>query len=179
MFYTFASYLRLMLPFMYLIGTWRLSDWRNWKKFYPTILFIISVDFFISNLMHEYPLWTFHGALIIPNHTIADFMITFTGFPQIILIYLSRYPYHSKWYRQVVYIAIWVILEVIIESVFMFTNLISYHHGWNFGWSCLVWVFMFIGLRLHHTKPMWAWTLCFICTAFLILHFHIPITKFR
>ncbi|MFL6562333.1 MAG: CBO0543 family protein, partial [Bacillus sp. (in: firmicutes)] len=142
MFHTIVSYLRLIIPFIYLIGSWRLSDWRNWKKYYPTILFIISVDFFISILMYDYPLWTFHGSLIIPNHTIADFIIAFTTFSQIVLIYLSRYPYHSKWYRQIVYLALWVIFEVIIEGIFLFSNLISYHHGWNFGWSSVVWVFM-------------------------------------
>ncbi|WP_051633563.1 CBO0543 family protein [Bacillus sp. UNC41MFS5] len=179
MLHTVVSYLRLGLPIVYMIGTWRFADWRNWEKYYPTILFIIAVDFFITVLMSEYPLWTFQGSLIVPNHTIADFMLTFITFPNLTLLYLSLYPYQSHWPKQVLYIGIWFIIEVITEYLFLSAKLISYTHGWNFGWSCLVWLFMFIGLRLHHARPLWAWVLCFMCSAFLILYFHIPVTKFR
>jgi hypothetical protein len=179
MLHTIASYLRLAFPFILLIGVWRFGDWKNWKKYYPTILFIISVDFFISILTYEYPLWTFHGAILIPNHTITDFLIAFTGLSQMALIYLSRYPYKSEWYRQLVYVALWASSYILIEFIFMFAKLITYNHGWNIGWSILVWFFVFIGLRLHYTKPLWAWLLCFLCTAFMIIYFHIPISKLK
>ena len=179
MLHTAISYLRVVLPFIYMIGFWRFGDWSNWKKYYPTILFIISVDFFISILMYEHPLWTFRGSLFIPNHTIADFILTFLSFPSLTLVYLSLYPYQSSWTKQVLYLSLWFGFMVFMEVLFLFAKLISYNHGWNFGWSCVVWLFLFIGLRLHHTRPLWAWLLCFLCTAFLILYFHIPVTKFR
>jgi hypothetical protein len=179
MLHTIISYLRLVFPFILLIGVWRFGDWKNWKKYYPTILFIICVDFFISILTYEYPLWTFQRSLLIPNHTITDFFITFTSFTQMVLIYLSRYPYKSRWYWQLVYVVLWVIFFSLIEIIFKFAKLITYDHGWNIGWSILIWLFIFSGLRLHHTKPLWAWLLCFSCTAFLIIYFHIPITKLR
>ena len=179
MLHTIVSYIRMAFPFLYLIGTWRFGDWKNWKKYYPTILFLISVDFFISILIYDYPLWTLEGSFIFPNHTIIDFMMTLVCFPQMVLIYLSRFPYKSEWVKQLLYVTIWIITYIIIEMIFMSAKLISYHHGWNMWWSFLVWIFMFMGLRLHHTKPLWAWLLCFVCTAFLIIYFHIPITKFR
>jgi hypothetical protein len=111
--------------------------------------------------------------------TIQDYMLTFTCFAPMVLIYLSRYPYKSNWYMQIIYITFWGIFQWILESIFMFAKLISYHNGWNIGWSFLVWIFMFIGLRLHHTKPLWAWALCFASTAFMIVYFHIPISKFK
>jgi hypothetical protein len=179
MLHTVAAYFRMVVPFLYLIGSWRFGDWRNWKKYYPTALYIVCVDFFVSLIMYDYPLWTFHGALLIPNHTVADFLISMTVFTQIAFIYLSNYPFYYQWYKQVIYIAFWVIFEVVSESIFMHAKLITYDHGWNFGWSILVWVFMFIGLRLHQTKPLLAWLLCFAGVAFLILYFHIPITEYR
>ncbi|PLS04263.1 CBO0543 family protein [Neobacillus cucumis] len=179
MLHTVISYFRMALPLIYITATWKFADWRNWKKYYPSILFIVSVDFFISVLMYEYPLWTFRGSLMVPNHTIADFIIAFITFPNLTLLYLSMFPYKLHWFKQFVYIAVWVIIEVMLESLFMFAKLISYHHGWGFGWSCIVWIFLFIGLRLHQTRPLWAWVLCFVCTAFLILYFHIPVTTFR
>lgn len=129
--------------------------------------------------MYEYPLWTFRSSLIIPNHTIADFFLTFIMFPNLTLLYLSLYPFQSHWPKQVFYIGSWFIVEVVLEYLFMNAKLITYDHGWSFGWSCLVWLFLFIGLRLHHTRPLWAWVLCFVYTAFLILYFHIPVTKYR
>jgi hypothetical protein len=109
MLHTIASYIRMAVPIILFIGVWRFGAWKNWGKYYPTILFIISVDFFISILTYEYPLWTFHGSLLIPNHTINDFVIAFTGYSQMVLIYLSRYPYKSEWYKQLVYVALWAI----------------------------------------------------------------------
>ena len=163
MLHTVVSYLRMVLPFIYIICTWRFADWRNWRKYYPTILFIISVDFFISVLMYEYPLWTFRGSLIITNHTIADFFLTFIMFPNLTLLYLSLYPYQSHLPKQALYIGSWFIFEVMMEYLFRSANLISYTHGWNYGWSCVVWLFLFIGLRLHHTRPLWAWVRFALC----------------
>ncbi|WP_396897317.1 CBO0543 family protein [Neobacillus bataviensis] len=179
MLHTIVSYVRLFLPIFYAIGAWKFGDWRHWKKYYPTILFIISVDFFISIIMYRYPLWTFRKSFFNPNHTIFDFIVAFTFFAPIVLIFLSRYPYKSMWYKQVLYISAWVIFEVFIEAMIFSAKLITYHNGWNFWWSSVVWVFLFFGVRLHHTRPLWAWLVCFVCTAFLIIYFHIPITKFR
>ncbi|WP_442862491.1 CBO0543 family protein [Bacillus sp. USDA818B3_A] len=179
MLHTIISYLRLFLPVLYIFAAWKVGDWRHWKKYYPTMLFIISVDFFISIIMYRFPLWTFNKSFFNPNHTIFDFIVAFTVFIPLVLIFLSRYPYKSMWYKQMLYISAWVIFEVVLESIFFSAKLITYHNGWNFWWSCVVWFFLFIGVRLHHTKPLWAWFLCFTCTVFLIIYFHIPITKFR
>ncbi|WP_405083770.1 CBO0543 family protein [Priestia megaterium] len=179
MLYTIGSCLRLTLPFIFLIGAWRFGDWRNWKNYYPTILFLIIVDFGISILLYEYPLWKFEKSLFFQNHTIIDFFIVLTEFCPMILIYLYRYPFQLRWFWQVGYIGIWSIFWIIVEGVFKFTNLISYHNNWNFFWSCLVWIFMFLGLLLHYIKPIWAWLLCFSCTAFLIIYFHIPVSQWK
>ncbi|WP_446715567.1 CBO0543 family protein [Bacillus sp. OTU530] len=179
MLHTIISYLRLILPFLFLIGAWRFGDWKNWRKYYPTIVFYISVDFSISVLTYEYPLWLFHKSLLIPNHTITDFFMTFTAFPSVILLYLSRYPYTSRWSWQVSYVTLWVIFFTTVESVFKFAKLISYHNSWNFWWSVTVWAFMFVVLRLHHTKPLCAWLIYFICIVFLITYFDFPISKLK
>ncbi|MFC4802269.1 MULTISPECIES: CBO0543 family protein [Neobacillus] len=179
MLHTVVSYLRFALPFLYLLGSWRWGDWRNWKEYYPTILFFVTVNFFISIIMYEYPLWTYKESFFIPNHTIVDFIIAFLIFPQMAFIFLSKYPFQASLLKQIGYASIWVIFGIAIESLFKAANLISYDHGWNFWWSLIVWIFMFFGLRLHHTRPILAWFLCFACTIFLILYFHIPITKYK
>jgi len=177
--HTLVSYIRLMLPFIYFILVMKCGNWRNWKKYYPSILFVICVDFFICILTYKYSLWEFQPSFLIPNHTTAEFLLVFTFLPAMALIYLSRYPFKLKWTIQFRYVMIWTLIYDVIEFIFVKARLIIYQHGWNYWWSCLVWLFIFIGLRLHHTKPLLAWALCFSCTIFLILFFHIPISKIK
>lgn len=174
-----ASYLPIVIALLCLIAAWLFGDWRNWRTYYPTILFAICVDFFISLLIYNYPLWQFHQSAVTPNHTIADFFIAFTNLPCIVLVYLSKYPFKSHLWKQVVYAAVWPAIFTGIESLFLLIKMLTYHNNWNFWWSIAVWVFMFIGLRLHFTKPLWAWLLCFAGAVFLILYFHIPISKMK
>ncbi|WP_376769373.1 CBO0543 family protein [Paenibacillus germinis] len=98
---------------------------------------------------------------------------------RIVLLYLSRYPYNTRLLKQFVYIFVWVGSFVLIESIFLYVKLLSYHNGWNFGWSILVWIFMFLGLRLHDTKPLWAWLFCLVTSVFLIIYFQIPISTMK
>lgn len=179
MFHTFASYFRLGLPFISLLAAWRFGDWRNWKNYYPTILFLISVDFGMSIFTYRYPLWTFEKSLLVPNHTITDFFITFLGLSPVVFIFLSKYPYKSRFIWQIFYGICWVLLSTGIESLFKAADLITYHHGWSFWWSIIVWIFMFFGLRIHFSKPYWAWLLCIACIIFIKIYFHIPIQNMR
>ncbi|MDD9266926.1 CBO0543 family protein [Paenibacillus sp. GCM10023248] len=175
----FRSSLPIAMALLCLISAWRFGDWRNWRTYYPTILFAVSVDFFISLLLYKHQLWQFHKTSTIPNHTLADFMIAFTNLPCIVLVYLTHYPLKSRMWKQLVYIAAWSIAFTGVEAVFFFAHLMTYHNNWSFAWSIVVWVFMFLGLRLHFAKPLWAWLLCLVCTAFLIVFFHIPVLEMK
>jgi hypothetical protein len=171
-YYIVGSYIRLLFAFLYLIASWCFGDWRNWRKYYPTILFVIIVNFATCILTYNHSLWYFEKTLFMPNNTLINFFISFTSFP---LIYLSQYPFKSRPSWQLAYIAFWVVLSVLFEGVFLLTKLITYHNGWNFGWSILVWLNMFISLRLHYTRPLWAWLLFFGGTIFMVWYFHVPI----
>ncbi|MBA2940138.1 hypothetical protein HZF08_17630 [Paenibacillus sp. CGMCC 1.16610] len=174
-----VSYLPVIMALLCLIAAWLFGDWRNWKTYYPTILFAICVDFLVSLLSYNYSLWVFHKSAVTPNHTIADFMIAFSNLPCIVMVYLHKYPLKSRPLRQVIYIAIWSAVFTCVEGLFLLIKMLTYHNNWNFWWSIAVWVFMFIGLRLHFTRPLWAWLLCVAGVVFLILYFHIPIAKMK
>ncbi|MDR6998308.1 hypothetical protein [Neobacillus niacini] len=53
--------------------------------------------------------------------------------PSIVFIYLGRYP--TGWVKQVAWIIFWVTLLSVVELVNYIMGLMSYHNGWNFGWS--------------------------------------------
>ncbi|MGG1675397.1 CBO0543 family protein [Neobacillus sp. NRS-1170] len=179
MLHTFASFLRLVIPFLYLLAAWRFGDWKNWRKYYSSILFLISVDFGMSLLTYNFSLWTFQKSFLVPNHTITDFLITFFVLSPMVFIFLSKYPFNSSMIWQIVYGAVWVIFSTFMESFFKAAELITYHHGWNLLWSILVWMFMYFGLRVHFSKPFWAWLLCFACVFFIKIYFHIPIRNMK
>jgi len=177
MLHTTMGYLRLLMPFIYLVGVWKLGDWKNRRNYYPTILFYLSVSFGISYLTSNYPLWRYQPTPFIPNHKIADFLLTLTTYISVVFLYLSHYPYKSSKKRQVFYLFGCLLFLSIIEGVFRLGRLMEYYHGWNYPWSIVVWLFTLIGVRVHLSKPIWAWLLCIVCTMFLILFFHIPVTK--
>ncbi|WP_367759666.1 CBO0543 family protein [Ammoniphilus sp. 3BR4] len=137
----------------------------------------MSLDFFSSILTYEHSLWHFKKTFMIPNHTIADFFIAFTNFPLIVLLYLSRYPHRSRFLKQFAYISFWIFTWTLIEYIFLLTKMITFHNGWHIGFSFLLWCIMFIALRLHHTRPLWAWLICLGYSVFVISYFKIPINN--
>lgn len=174
-----VKFLPILLSIILLGLAVKFVDWKKRETYARTVLFAICVDFFISILTYKHSLWYFHPAFLIPNHTIADFMIAFTNIPLIVLLFLSHYPYGTSILKQGVYITLWSVLFTIIETIFLFTNLLSYHNGWTSWWSFIVWIFTFISLILHQKKPIIVWALCFSCTIFLVLYFHIPVLKLK
>ncbi|WP_411829444.1 CBO0543 family protein [Paenibacillus alginolyticus] len=170
----------MVFPFILLFVSWFVvKDWSSWRQYYPTILFTISVNLICSVLTYEHSLWHFHKALFIPNHTFIDFYMKFTSFPLLFFMYLSRYPYKSRWMMQTAYITLWAVLMSLSEGVFFILNFITYHNGWNFGWSVLFWLTMYPTLRLHHTRPLLGWLVFVLCAIFVIPYFHIPITQLK
>ena len=174
--HTVGSYLSIAVPILHLVAAWRLADWKKWRKYYPTMLFAIVVDFFSTIISYRYSLWHFHARLFIPNHTITDFLIALVLLPSIVLIYLSRYPYESRLLVQAGYMALWAVIESLSEWCFFLTGMITYDHGWNFAWSVLLWTIMFPILRLHDYRPWLAFLVCAGLAAFVMGHFDIPVT---
>lgn len=179
MIHKLAMYFPLMFTVILTIFAWKYADWKKWKIYYPTIIFTICIDFFITIITYEHSLWYYHKAFLAPNHTVADFFVAFTNHPLIVLVFLSRYPYKAKFFRQLAYILFWSLLFTGIETLFLLLKLLSYHNGWTFWWSFVVWIFIFSGLIIHQKKPLFAWLLCFSCTIFLIVYFQIPVLKMK
>ncbi|MED4229603.1 CBO0543 family protein [Neobacillus cucumis] len=120
---------------LWILAGWRWGDWRNWKKYQSTFLFIILLDLLYNFLTYNYPLWAYDPTDIIPNHTFNNLLVMFLSYPSIVFIYLGRYP--TEWVKQVAWIIFWVTLLSIVELVNYMMGLMSYHNGWNFGWSVI------------------------------------------
>ena len=167
-------YTPLFITLFILVVTFYFSDWRNWRKYYPTILFIIVVSFTAYVLTYDYPLWLYHESLFIPNRLIHEFRLDFLALPGIILLYLTLYPYTSGMLRKLTYILIWTVILSIFEGFYVLLKILTYHNGWNIGWSVVTWFIKFSVVIIHHRKPKWAWLICVIIIIFVINYFDIP-----
>jgi hypothetical protein len=94
-------------------------------------------------------------------------------------MYLTRYPFKSRWLMQTAYITLWAVLWSLVEGVFVILKITTYHNGWNFGWTVLFWFIMFPTIRLHHTRPLLAWLVYVLFAMFVIPYVHIPITQLK
>ncbi len=175
----FIKYITVILTFITIIVAWRFSDWRNWRKYYSTILFTIALNLTVTLLTYNHSLWYFHETVFLPNHVLTDFWMKYVYFPPLILIYLSHYPFKKNLIKQAGYILIWTLLWGAVEGFYVLVELTTYHNGWTMGWSAIIWMLIFVFIRLHLTRPLLTWFLCFLLTVFMIGYFNIPITELK
>ena len=81
----------IVINILYIIAGFKWGDWRNWKLYYPTILYFFIGDLLYNFLLYKQSLWLFHD-LILPNHTTITIMTMAISYPATILIYLGRFP---------------------------------------------------------------------------------------
>lgn len=160
-----------------LIAGWKWSDWRNWEKYYPTILFMIVGNFLYNILTYNHPMWLYEKSLL-PNHTMIDILHSFVVFPVTIMLYLTYFP-ESNLIKKIRYILFWTAIYISMEWLLSKLELFSYHNGWNILWSAGFNITMFTILWVHHKKPLLAWFFSFFIILFLVIFFEVPIGKMR
>lgn len=154
------------------LAAWKWGDRRNWKLYYPTILFVIAGHFIYESLSISKHLWLFESHLL--GHTIPNFLIAFIVYPALTIIYLPHFPmviFRDK----LLYVSAWVLIISLSEYVSYSMGFFSYHNGWNIWWSVLfncVWLPM---VRIHHTKPIYGIIMAMTIGAIITSFFHIPI----
>ena len=165
-----SIFLQVIQPILFIIAVILWSDWRNWRKYYPTILFMICLNFFSGILTYQHSLWQYERSFILPNHTLTDFLLSFVIFPASVLIFLSNYP--VKGLYKIFYITAWVVMFSLTEYIAVFFKIGTYHNGWSFLWSVAFNCVMFPILRLHHSRPIWAWVLSLPVLVFITAYFN-------
>lgn len=168
---------------IWFLALWKWGDWKNWQKYYATILFFFIGDFiYLYLLSDQYPMWKYtppaSDSSVGVTNTHVSLSIMAIKYPATALIYLSKFPDHNK-QKQLLYIGCWVIIYIINEAVDLKFNLIKYYNGWNLWWSVLFDVVMFSILRIHYRNPLLAWLLSIGFIVSLWHIFDVPSTVFR
>ncbi len=174
--------MHLIFNALFLVAGIKWGDWKGWRYYYPTILFLISVDLFKNFLLYNYDMWSyqevFFGEILLQNHTIINIMIMVIVYPATILIYLGRFPKERS--SQLIWVSSWIGIYWIVEYINLkYLNLIDHHNGWNMGWSFLFLIVMFPMLNIHHKNPLFAWILSLIFILFLWNMFDVPMEKLK
>ncbi|WP_078379743.1 CBO0543 family protein [Sutcliffiella halmapala] len=174
--------MHIVYNFIFLFAAWRWGDWRNWEKYYPTILFFVFGDLLHNFIMYNHYYWLLHENLlptVLPNHTIISLMTMVISYPATILIYLKYFFQTKKWWLRALHLVIWVTLYLGGEFVNLRLGLISHHNGWHMGWSILFVIVMFIMFPIHHKKPLLALGISLLFIVFLLFQFNIPLEKMK
>ena len=120
----------IFLAIISIIICYKFGDWRNWKNYYPTILFFILSNVTYILLVYNNPLWLYESKIL--NHTFSDLFICITVYPSTVMLFIPHLP--SKKTKIFLHISIYVaiyILEFIAMKLGYFTHL----NGWNMWYS--------------------------------------------
>lgn len=175
--------INVIYALVWLVPLWKWGDWKNWKKYYPTILFFVMGDLLYMYLLSDhYPMWKYNppdiDRSINLTNTHISLSIMLIKYPTTILIYLSRFPKDNR-KKQLLYILCWVGIYVINEIIDLKFKLIKYYNGWSIWWSILFNTVLFIILRFHYRNPILGWTLSICFIVFLWYTFEVPSSVFR
>lgn len=166
----------ILINAFYLLAGFIWGDWRNWKQYYPTILFFIIGDFLYNFLLYNKSMWLFHD-LILPNHTLITILAMIVSYSVTVLIYLGRFP--ERWNKRLLWFLLWFGIFIIIEYINSKLGFITYHNGWNLWWSSLFTGIIFIILPLHHKRPLFAWGISIVIIMSLLSIFDVKISDMK
>ncbi|TVY11784.1 CBO0543 family protein [Paenibacillus cremeus] len=173
--------MRFIINLVFIIAAWKWGDWRHWKAYYPTILFLITGDLLYNFLTYNFTLWQFRPVAfdqpIYSNHTLITLGIDFINFPATVLLFLGNYP--KTRVKQAFYFLAWVSFSSAMEYFIHRASGLTYAHGWNFWYSATFNVILFSLLRIHHLRPLLACGISAVVVVFYSWFFHLPVSSMK
>ncbi len=171
---TFQLIYRPILAIMFFLFCLKWGDWKNWRKYYPTMLYTVVWDLLNNFFTVNYPLWRLDHPIL--KQTFSELIIAFVYYPSSILLYLPYVPRESI-VKQILQIAFWTLLFSLLEGIAITTHNISYYNGWNFWWSVGFNVIAFSMIRLHYENPLLAWPISVLLFLIFMIIFKLPLSS--
>ena len=162
--------IRLVMVIIWISACYKWGDWKNWRKYYPTMLFFGMGDLIYTAVFHNKILWQFQTKVLVPP--INELFVIFGIFFPTTLLFLSKFP--KNLYHQVLYIGLWVALYMLIEIFATSLEMQKNYNGWSIYWSLLHNVIQFPLVALHHKKPIAAWIIALIFLTIIMKTFNVP-----
>lgn len=139
-----------------LFSVWRWGDWKHWREYHATMLYISLCDILYYYFVETEHLWHYKGDSFI-SYRAADLLHAFITLPGAALLFLSNFP--ASLPKQILHVLKWTAIFVSVEWIAGLAGMISYKHDWSLMWSIPFNLVMFPMLRIHHQKPLLAYAL--------------------
>ncbi|WP_367179373.1 CBO0543 family protein [uncultured Clostridium sp.] len=154
---------------------YKLGDWRNWRKYYSTILFFILTSVIFSILTYNHPLWSYKPVII--NHTFTDLFVCITIYSSTIMMFIPHLP--RKTTKKIIHVSFYVAVYSIAESIAIKFGYFNHFNGWNIWYTLIFDYIMFLVLILHYKKPIYACILVLIGYNIIFLIMKVPYSIIR
>ncbi len=164
----------ITLVLLYAAACYKWGAWRNWREYYPTILYAIIGDLAYNFVFHDHTLWLYDGLF---NHTTMDIIAALLMFPSIIILYLTHWPKSNA--LKALYVLSWAAANTLFEYLGFILGLFSYGHGWNILWSFGLLIGAFVMVRVHFRKPLLSWPISLAFGLATALVFGLPIDRLK
>jgi hypothetical protein len=162
--------IRIIMAGVWITCAYKWGDWRNWRRYYPTMLFFGFGDLIYHLVFKDKHLWVFQSNILALS--INELFIIFAIFFPTTLLFLSNFPQTRG--KQVKYLAFWISLYIAIELFTTSIGMQKNYNGWNIWWSLLHNAVQFPLLILHHKNPILAWTIALMFLAIVMRYFDVP-----
>src|SRR4051812_34920162 len=162
----------LLLAWLFL-ENYKNKTWKQLPKHYPNTLYVALFNWLYYFLVHHKLLWELQSKLF-NKKTLKIIHICIIN-PLLILLYLSNLP--NTLVKQFIYVVRWIIISTMVEWLFYKKGKIVFYHGWNIGWSIVIYIKMYLFCLLLNKKPILIMNLSIIDTICFLLKFNIPVRK--
>lgn len=167
----------ILYSILWIVAAFKYAD-RNWQRYYPSLLFASLGNALYELICYKYQLWQMEPNGL-PFAMIPILLLILIGMPVSTWIYLSKYPSEKGLYSQIMYIAVFCVLFVLLEFLSVKGGAITYHNDWNLLWSLLFVIVMFVVLRIHYLRPLLALILSVVFAITLCLVFDVTMYKMK
>lgn len=166
--------MHLVINLFIIFATWKWADYKNWKKYHATMLFLPVTSLVYSLLSYSSGvfLWDVYPDLF--NHAITDLMYVIILLPCTVLLFLSNYPRDS--FKKVIYFLKYIFIYSAVEAFLFFAGRFKYEDGWSIWYSLIFYFLMFPAIIVHYKRPILAYIIFIIITVLGVWLFKLPIS---
>jgi hypothetical protein len=165
----------ILLAVISIVMCYKFGDWRNWKKYYSTILFFILSNVVCILLTYNHTLWQYETKIL--NSTFCDLFICITVYPSVVMLFIPNFP--KKTTKIITHISYYVAIFTLAEWIAIKLGYFAHFNDWNIWFSAIFNYILFSVLYLHYKKPLYAWGIALISPHILFFLMQIPYNSIR
>ncbi|MFZ3579702.1 CBO0543 family protein [Virgibacillus sp. DJP39] len=160
---------------LFIFLAYKFGDLREWKKYQSTLLYVCTLNLLYNFLAANYDLWKYQPDFY-SSHSLTEVGNSIFLLPAISFIFLSNYPEEHTQKKVLFYYVKWIVGSILVESVFVYFDKITFHHGYKFWMEPAFYFLMYTFIRLHFKHPLLTYFLSGLVVVGFIWIFDVPIT---